>query len=151
MLREFLKLSRQSPRSRACTDFDSLPAYTRWRSYRGSRQGLVQARTLARCSRKSKAGMPHDTPYLEYSTISLLFVTNILLISCYFVFITRDFRFIEKTNLLSLPPSAILFLSIFVIIFSYTERRIIYEKRGLLLFRGICPYGACDASDDPLL
>ena len=31
------------------------------RSYRGSRQGLVQARTLARCSRKSK--LVHRTNY----------------------------------------------------------------------------------------
>ena len=51
-LRGFLKLSRQSPRSRASTDFGSLLTYTRCPRYRGSRQGLVRARTLARCSRK---------------------------------------------------------------------------------------------------
>ena len=52
------------------------------------------------------------------------FVTNISPISVIFVFYhTGFFVFIEKDlNLLSLPPSAILFLSIFVIIFSYTEK-----------------------------
>ena len=84
-LREFLKLSRQSPRSRACTDFDSLPAYTRCPRTLVARVhslALVIA-AVAKVSCKhglwlvarvnQKAGMPHDTPYLEYSTISLLF------------------------------------------------------------------------------
>ena len=66
-----------------------------------------------------KAGMPHDTPYLEYSTISLLFCHEYFsLFPAIFVFYhTGFFVFIEKDQFAFSPPSAILFLSIFVIIF----------------------------------
>ena len=68
----FIRVMRQSPRSHASTDFGSLLVHTGYaavakvpckhglwlvaRSYglRGSRQGLVQARTLARCPRKKE-------------------------------------------------------------------------------------------------
>ena len=67
---------------------------------------------VARVNQKS--GMPHDTPYLEYSTISLLFCHEYFsLFPAIFVFYHTGFSFLsKKTNLLSLPPSAILFLSI---------------------------------------
>ena len=144
-LREFLKLSRQSPRSRACTDFGSLLAYTRWRSLSPrsiqpvtcqearvhSLALVITAVAKVSCMHglwlvarvNQKAGMPHDTPYRNILPSVCCFVTNI---SPYFLlflfFITRGFSFLsKKTNLLSLPPSAILFLSIFVIFFIYRK------------------------------
>ena len=119
-LREFLKLSRQSPRSRACTDFGSLLAYTRWRSLsRQSPRSRASADFGSLLAYIKNQACPR-TPFIWNILPSVCcFVTNI---SPYFLlflfFITRGFSFLsKKTNLLSLSPSAILFLSIFVIIF----------------------------------
>ena len=109
-LREFLKLSRQSPRSRVCTDFGSLLAYTRVHSLTlviaavakvSCKHGLW---LVARVNQKS--GMPHDTPYLEYSTISLLFCHEYFsLFPAIFVFYhTGFFVFIEKDQFAFSPP-----------------------------------------------
>ena len=53
-----------------------------------------------------KAGMPHDTPYLEYSTISLLFCHEYFsLFPAIFVFYhTGFFVFIEKDQFAFSPP-----------------------------------------------
>ena len=99
-------------------------------SYRDSLPDLVHARTLvarvhslalviaavAKVSCKhglwlvarvnQKAGMPHDTPYLEYSTISLLFCHEYFsLFPAIFVFYhTGFFVFIEKDQFAFSPP-----------------------------------------------
>ena len=59
---------------------------------------------VARVNQKS--GMPHDTPYLEYSTISLLFCHEYFsLFPAIFVFYhTRFFVFIEKDQFAFSPP-----------------------------------------------
>ena len=99
-LREFRKLSRQSPRSRACTDFDSLLVIAAIAKV-SCKHGLW---LVARVNQK--AGMPHDTPYLEYSTISLLFCHEYFsLFPAIFVFYhTGFFVFIEKDQFAFSPP-----------------------------------------------
>ena len=59
---------------------------------------------VARVNQKS--GMPHDTPYLEYSTISLLFCHEYFsLFPAIFVFYhTGFFVFIEKDQFAFSPP-----------------------------------------------
>ena len=58
------------------------------------------------CIVNQKSGMPHDTPYLEYSTISLLFCHEYFsLFPVIFVFYhTGFFIFIEKDQFAFSPP-----------------------------------------------
>ena len=84
----------------------SLRAYTRWLVIAAvakvsCKHGL---RLVARVNQK--AGMPHDTPYLEYSTISLLFCHEYFsLFPAIFVFYhTGFFVFIEKDQFAFSPP-----------------------------------------------
>ena len=106
-LREFLKLSRQSPKV-SCM-------HGLWLVARVHSLALVIAAVakvscmhglwlVARVNQKS--GMPHDTPYLGYSTISLLFCHEYFsLFPAIFVFYhTGFFVFIEKDQFAFSPP-----------------------------------------------
>ena len=105
-LREFLKLSRQSPRSRACTDFGSLLAYTRWRSLsRQSPRSRASADFGSLLAYIKNQACPM-TPFIWNIRPSVCcFVTNI---SPYFLlflfFITRVFRFYRKRPICFLSP-----------------------------------------------
>ncbi len=71
-----------------------------------------------------KAGMPHDTPYLEYSTISLLFCHEYFsLFPAIFVFYhTGFFVFIEKDQFAFSPPVCYTVFIYFRIYFFHTQK-----------------------------